>query len=398
MANIVNASLYLWIYTGDYGAKDPLNPNYVLYKEVKTGSDIITFEIAELVKDYVEVTFTGDYTNITQSAWVEWEMVRNYDDDSTDTTLKGNAIAFNGYGYFKDAINPQLSNDVLISNTNIYHNCVEGATEVIIGADRTDYTADDTVLTADLDVEGGSEYNRLYIPILGGEDGATSVTYYDAVGAVIRTETISSEGSIANLTADTTEYTADGTILTADMTYLKSADSEITEVIEAPKDARTIEIIRSDGSTKYLYIKCIDCSKYDPYKVSFVNKFGVIQDIWFDKKRTDSTEITNSTYKQTTLNESSTGVSYSINQASIMPNDFALKKRMTLNTGFVDDEYNEVIQQLMLTENAWIHEEGTVYPILPMTKSLQYKTSLNDRLVNFTIEFEYAFNEINLIR
>lgn len=366
MANIVNASLYLWIYTGDYGSKDPLNPSYVLYKEVKTGSDIITFEIAELVKDYVEVTFTGDYTNITQSAWVEWEMVRNYDDDSTDTSLKGNAIAFNGYGYFKDAINPQLSSDVLISNTNIYHKC-----------DSAD---------------------KLYIPLLAGSDGATSVKYINAEGGVIRTEVVDTSGEIINLTADTTEYTADGTIISADMTYLNSASSEATLVIEAPTDTRVIEITLADGTIKYLYIKCIDCSKYDPYKVSFVNKFGVIQDIWFDKKRTDSADITNSTYKQAILNESSTGVSYSINQASTIPNDFAIKKRMTLNTGFVDDQYNEVIQQLMLTENAWIHEGGTVYPILPMTKSLQYKTSLNDRLVNFTIEFEYAFNEINLIR
>lgn len=366
MANIVNASLYLWIYTGDYGTKDPSNPSYILYKEVKTGSDIITFEIAELVKDYVEVTFTGNYTNITQSAWVEWEMIRNYDDDSTDTSLKGNAIAFNGYGYFKDGINPQLSSDVLISNTNIYHKC-----------DSTD---------------------KLYVPVLAGADGATSVKYLNAEGGVIRTETIDTGSERVNLTVDITEYTADGTILTADMTYLDAAGSEVTIIIEAPTDTRVIEIVTADGTTKYLYIKCIDCSKYDSYKVSFVNKFGVIQDIWFDKKRTDNVDVTNSTYKQAILNESSTGVSYSINQASTIPNDFSIKKRMTLNTGFIDEQHNEVMQQLMLTENAWIHEEGTVYPILPVTKSLQYKTSLNDKLVNFTIDFEYAFNEINLIR
>jgi len=51
-----------------------------------------------------------------------------------------------------------------------------------------------------------------------------------------------------------------------------------------------------------------------------------------------------------------------------------------------------------MTEQAWIEEGGVAYPITPITKSLQYKTQLNDKLINFTVEFEYAYSEINLIR
>ena len=36
--------------------------------------------------------------------------------------------------------------------------------------------------------------------------------------------------------------------------------------------------------------------------------------------------------------------------------------------------------------------------ILPVTKSMQYKTSVNDKLIDFTIDFEYAYSEINLVR
>ena len=52
----------------------------------------------------------------------------------------------------------------------------------------------------------------------------------------------------------------------------------------------------------------------------------------------------------------------------------------------------------MLTESAWIHEDSNVFPIVPTTTSLEYKTKLNDKLINFTVDFEYAYNEINLIK
>src|SRR6056300_156813 len=102
MANIVNATLNIWIYTGDFDTKDEANTNYIIYKEKKVSEDIIVFEIGELVRDYTEVLFTGDYTSIQQSAWVEWKMIRTYDDTTVDETLVGSAIAFNGYGYFED--------------------------------------------------------------------------------------------------------------------------------------------------------------------------------------------------------------------------------------------------------------------------------------------------------
>jgi hypothetical protein len=367
MANIVNATLNLWIYTGDFGTRDEANPNYVIYKESKVNEDIIVFEIGELVRDYTEVLFSGDYTSIQQSAWAEWQMIRTYDDATVDTTLVGSAISFNGYGYFEDGINPQLSDDVLISNTNIFHNCPKS-------------------------IDFG-----LYIPILAGSDGATEVTYLNSSGSVIRTEALSYD-SFANLTADNASYTADGAFLTADMTIIKDSSSEATTEIEVPFDTRTIKILLSDGSYKILHIKCIDCSKYDPYKLSFVNKFGVVQDLWFDKKRVDSLDVQKDSFKRNILNISSTGVDYSINTAQMMPHNVMGNRRLIMNTGFVTDDHNEVIQQLMLTESAWIHEDGEVIPVVPKTTSFTYKTTTDDKLINFTVEFDYAFDTINNIR
>ena len=56
MANIVNATLNLWIYTGDFGSKDEANPNYIIYKEKKVSEDynsaIATADAALGLKNY----------------------------------------------------------------------------------------------------------------------------------------------------------------------------------------------------------------------------------------------------------------------------------------------------------------------------------------------------------
>ena len=399
MANIINARLNLWIYTGDFGNRDETNPDYIIYKEKKVSEDIIIFEIGELVRDYTEVLFAGNYTDIQQSAWVEWKMIRTYDDDTVDETLVGSAIAFNGYGYFEDGINPQLSSDVLISNTNIFHNCPKSPTTDDISADSTLYKADNSIITADNYYTASTDSLGfdLYIPLLTGEEGATEVTYLDSSGSIIRTETVGVD-SFTPLTVDNINYKADGDFLTSDMTYVKESSSEITTDVEVPFGTRTIRILLADGSYKTLYVKCIDCSKYEPYKVSFVNKFGVVQDLWFDKKRTDNLDVTKDSYKRNILDISSTGVDYSINTAQMMPHNVMGNRRLTMNTGFVTDDHNEVIQQLMLTESAWIHEEGLVTPIVPKTMSFTYKTTTDDKLINFTVEFDYAFDTINNIR
>lgn len=361
MANLVSATLRLWIYTGDF-ASQPAEPNYVIYKEKLPTSEKIIFEIGELVKDYIDVEFTGSYYDIKQSAWAKWEITRLFDDESTDVDISGSAIGFLGYGYFQDGINPQLSNDLLQSNLNIFHNCGE----------------------------------PLYIPILMGENGVFKVSYYDGTN-LISSNTFGNQ--LTALKADTTDYTADTGLLTADMNYLKNTSSNPIITPTSPQEPfNRVEIITASGETITLNVYCLDCSKYNMYKVSFINKFGVVQDMWFDKKRTDSLDVNKDSYKRNTLNLLSETVTYSVNSAQMMPHDIVGNSRITMNTGFVTEDYNELIQELMLTESAWIHEEGDVTPIVPKTTSFTYKTTTDDKLINFTVEFDYAFDTINNIR
>ena len=75
-----------------------------------------------------------------------------------------------------------------------------------------------------------------------------------------------------------------------------------------------------------------------------------------------------------------------------------VKKSITLNTGFLKEEYNETIRQLMQSEDIWITEGTTTLPVAVKDSSFTYKTKLNDKLVNYTVQFDYAFDGINSVR
>ena len=71
---------------------------------------------------------------------------------------------------------------------------------------------------------------------------------------------------------------------------------------------------------------------------------------------------------------------------------------MTLNTGYYPEVYNEVFKQMQLSEDAWIEINNEVLPINISDSSFSYKTSLNNKLIDYTVKIDFAFDTINNIR
>ena len=135
--------------------------------------------------------------------------------------------------------------------------------------------------------------------------------------------------------------------------------------------------------------------KFTPIKVTFVNKFGALQDLWFFKKFTKNLTVSKDRYKRHTISQSG-GYSINSHQDNILRSNG--NERITLNTSFVDETMNEPIKQLLLSESVWATINGVVLPIIVTTENLQYKTRINDKLIQYTIECEFAFQAINNIR
>ena len=190
-----------------------------------------------------------------------------------------------------------------------------------------------------------------------------------------------------------------GTIDSSDTEISDDGDSnQKIQYITIPADSSTIKVYDTDDTTllKTITVNNICEPKFTPYKVVFQNKLGALQDLYFFKKTIKSFNVTDETFKRNIINSSS--VTYATSETQNQRYNVNGKTKISLNTGFLKEDMNPAIEELFLTENAWIDYEGDILPIIPVSKSMTFKTSLNDRLTDYTIDFEFGFDKINNIR
>lgn len=130
--------------------------------------------------------------------------------------------------------------------------------------------------------------------------------------------------------------------------------------------------------------------RYSPIDVLFVNKFGQLYTITFFKEKINSLKVTSETY------ESSNGQA----KDGIHQNVIYNKKGNTefkAKTGFISEDNNELIKQLLLSEKVWILENDLFNPVNVSSSNIEYKSRQKDRLLDYEINFDYAYSEINNI-
>ena len=368
-SSLVSATMRLSIYTGSITINKPFNPQYIITKNEIDSNNYVVFEISELVRDYLDIEFDGEYDS--QTIWVESDITM-YDaadgGGSSVGTSNTDYIAFDGYGYFNEGTNPELSRGLLMSNNTIFR----------------------------------LNDSNVRIPVFTGD--TNSVTFFYK-GEEKRTQTIFSStltsGQIDYVTVsgqdnnDTYEerVLADGGTL--------ETSSCLTDFLNQLDIGLVDEVyIATDSGTEVVKIITVSECKYEPYKVTFVNKFGALQDLWFFKKSVESTNVKSEQFKASIFDQSTlTYKTYKHQQQAFMSQG---KDKISMNTGFINDDYNSVIEELLLSEQVWYTKitetEEKIIPVIPLTKSVTYKTSLNDQLSDYTVEFEEAFDKINNIR
>lgn len=189
---------------------------------------------------------------------------------------------------------------------------------------------------------------------------------------------------------------------------IDAVDTQITDTgntnqklqyITIPANSSTIQVYDTDDTTllKTITVYNVCEPKYTPYKVTFVNKYGAYQDMYFFKKSTETFNVTDETFKRNTVTTNS-AVNYATYKGQKERYNTNATKTISLNTGFINEDSNSAIEELFLSDNVWIRYNSQTLPIIPKTKSLTLKTSLNDKLANYTVDFDFAFNKINNVR
>ena len=296
---------------------------YTLVKGTTAGATML-WEIAELCRDYLDITFNGTYTSKTLA--IISTLTSHASTDGSGTALTTSTITdigYDGYGTFMEGDNPTVpfsNRPRWLFSTN----------------------------PESLDVY------YIYVP-----NNTAGVLPYIAVDA--------SMGYVG--------YGASQTSISASSNY----------------GQYLVNIVR------------VDCTKYgDGHKITFVNKFGALQDIWFFLKSVNTTNKKQEKFQRNII--SSTGT-YNENVHTKQDYNTVANTSITLSSGYYPEWANQWFEQLLLSEQVWLTRpkpfnpsQDEVVPVNVRKNSMVKKTSLNDKLIDYTFDFDMSFDYINNIR
>jgi len=323
-------------------------------------NNVVTFEISEIVRDYLLNTFDGDYA--TANVWVDYRTNSYIQGVAQGFTTYTLLTGFDGYGYFEDGANPQNADTVLQSNRSILKLADTPAVLPLY-------------INQDIDVSYLLNGQVVYSTDFSFDPENTEQIKYvtnGVNGADMFEDRVIQDGGTFESNVCLTDFEDEFALLAVDEIRVSDADGNLTIVT----------------------VQDIEECKYQPYKLTFVNKYGALQSIWFFKRTNEVLTTKTEKFKRNIIFNGSYDTSR--HQQKILTKNGS--EKLTLNTGFYPEEYNDVFKQMQLSEDCWIEINSQTLPINVSSSSLNYKTHLNDKLINYTIEVEFAFDTINNIR
>lgn len=373
---LTSVRLDLYIYTGTFTTNTNPNDDFLRYSITKKplGSNAyVVFEVSDLVRDYLEVEFNGDYNS--EAVWLN--AIATVTGGSGSVTVSpdntNGFIGLDGYGYFEEGANPTLSTTALQSNNSII-------------------ALDDNLFRVPVFVSGTESVSMLYKGQVKQTIDLSSASV-DETSEQIRYISANSTSS-----GDVSYDSFEERVLNDGGTFESS--SCLSEFLDSVSIGLIDEVFVSSASGVEVFkVKTLEECLYTPIKVTFVNKFGAFQDLIFFKKSIDKTSVKGEEFKSAVFDQATlTYKTYQHQRTQFMIQG---TDSITMNTGYISEDYNQVIEQLMLSEQVWatfITDTEEVRPLVPKTKSFTHKTQLNDKLIDYTIEFDIANSKINNIR
>ena len=319
-----------------------------LEKQIPDATNIeCWFNISPYIKDEIEnisttaVTPTDEDFNMWRLVTVTtyWKVLLT---DEWTELEEQSFVAVNGYTNYQGGYNQFIEEDVV---------CLVNSDVKIKRADNNQYF---NVL---VDYNNADGYDLVY-------------RYRDLSGATVE---------------DVIVFDADDTRLGIFMLKVpyRTADADLA-------DGNSVQV-RYDTSggvpaQPFIYFLNEDECLYTPVKCTYINSKGGWQFLTFFKARTDSYDV-----KSKGHNLLADGVDYNPLRGQKKEFNFDMTQSVKLNTGWVDENTIELLVELMASETILLDNE----PVVLKDKSIQKKTRLRDKMINYEMNFEYAFNLIN---
>jgi hypothetical protein len=362
--NLTSAQIEIRIYEGAAATSWLGSPEYTLVSTAVNAK--VNFEIAELIKDFITAAFNGGYLGLAGSGddttiYVDYRTTETLSSGSPVVTDVLGLRGFYGYGFFEDGVNPQLLQGLLQSNTTILK-------------------SDDDALRVPVDNE-----NTTSVAFLS--KGEQIYVWTALTGLKIRDQ-IQYVSTAAKDVDNYRERVIDSGGIYEDNPCIQAflRNETIYPVDEV--------IVNAVEGVTVLRVENISECKYTPYKLTFINKFGAYQDLWMFKNSKLAMNTNEEMYKSNIVSNG-TYNTYDPQKKLLTKNG---NQTLTLNSGYYPESYNEVFRQLFLSEKVWIEYNQQTLGVNIESKNINYKTSVTDGVINYTIDLSFAFDTINNIR
>jgi hypothetical protein len=347
---LIDATLTLRIFAGDSTTSPAID--YTLYK-TSINDAPITFEISELIREKIisvlKQSSTNSYQNgTTEAVWCKFSLSSNYVNAGTPASgvIVNNASWLNTDGWLSFTQHTGTTTGRMVTN-------------------RTLYTAN------------GSQY------VLSAYAPSRIYFFYRNIGA--------SWTNVANYTPGTTSASRIAYIPYDRVNASTFSGLGLNETFQ-------VGFGQDSATPSVVYTVSEICEpKYDPVRLTFVNKFGVTDHLTFFKVSTEDASFTEETY----MPQLSVSATTAANVAQALQyRKFNVNSRevITLNTGWVDENYADIIKEVMLSEKISLNYEGVEFTANVVRDSVRYQKSINDRNINYTMAFEIAWDILNSIR
>jgi hypothetical protein len=138
----------------------------------------------------------------------------------------------------------------------------------------------------------------------------------------------------------------------------------------------------------------ITCNqKYPNIRVKWKNRFGQFDSFNFNMINTKNFSVNRSLYQPQIGSWEGTGLGYANYDSNNLNYMVDTKESIQVNTDWVDEAYNEIFKQLLVSDEVyWIYDEVNYYikPITIKTSNFTLKTGVVDKVIQYAFEFDYG--------
>ena len=329
--------LFLWNGTGSA----PASPQYTLSKLIPATNNLITeYNISPYIREYI--TF-----NTRQQPYNAWSAsqttqyvnvkVKRYKLVSGTYTLLDTTdyLGYDGFGYYEEGFNPSLNYDIL-HDEGTFNYLYDGLSPSVFDTRRAGFIM----------VKTGTSYKARYRNLVTGAEFTQALTNNALIDVLRVYQSYYSSGNVLEI--------------------LDTGDAVIWSATFIPNQ---------------------NC-KYDAVLCDFVNKYGCWQRTYFYAASNDTITVESQEYN---LMQTNTDYNTIQGQRQVFNNNG--KKSIKVNTDWVTEDYKELLQQIMLSEKIIIND----YPAKLNSKSTELFKNINTKMINYSLEFEFAFDVINSV-